>query len=235
MNRLTLIGGAAALSLAAGVLGVRLAAAGGGKPVGVVSLLVGAATRSSDDGKTWQELKQGAKVNDDDGSMLRLGPSSELKLQDVKLDKKDKRKKQVKTKLFVGRMWAAVTSLFGSDSEFEVTTENAVAGVRGTRFSAEAASDGSTLVKVYDGKVLISNKPIYAVAGHTKGKRVEVAGPAEISKKQWEELVASAMQQVKVAAGGAMSQENFQLAENDDWEKWNQERDQLAGLGEQHQ
>jgi hypothetical protein len=238
--------------LAAGGIGMRLAAAGAPatKSVGTISHLSGVATRSADDGKSWQAIKEGAKVNEkdriktdaaakleaklEDGSMLRLGPSSELRLDDVKFDKKDSKKKKVKTKLFVGKLWAAVTSLFGSDSSFEVTTTNAVAGVRGTRFSASTGTDGATAVKVYDGKVLVSNKPIYAVAGATKGKRVEVAGPQEISQKNWEELVAGAMKEVRVAANGTMEQKDFEIAKDDEWEKWNQERDQLAGLGEKH-
>ncbi|MEZ4271329.1 MAG: FecR domain-containing protein [Myxococcota bacterium] len=44
------------------------------------------------------------------------------------------KEKVVKARLFVGRLWAKVTSLFSSDSRFEIQTDNAVAGVRGTAF-----------------------------------------------------------------------------------------------------
>ena len=103
-----------------------------------------------------------------------------------------------------------------------------------TRPFAVCTSTGATSVKVYGGQVLVSNKPIYAVEGHTKAKRVQVAGPQEVSKKQWEELVTEAMQVVSVAADGSMTQERFALADPaaDDWESWNAERDKLAGLGE---
>ncbi len=219
-------------------------------PVGTVTYLKGEASRAAK-GANFAPLHEKAKVAQGDrlktgpasrleatladGSKLRLGAGSELSLENLVVGKKREAKKRVTAKLLVGRVWASVTKLFGTDSNFEVKTENAVAGVRGTRFSATRSADGETSVRVYSGQVLVSNKPIYAVEGHTKGKRVEVAGPQEISKKQWEELVAGAMQVVRIAADGAMTApEGFALADPaaDDWEQWNSERDKLAGLSE---
>lgn len=214
---------------------------------GEISYLAGTAQRRSGGGG-WSTLQRGTKIYQGDrmrtrkssrleatlvdGSRLRLGASSELRLRTAHYQRQSK-KKSFSAHLFFGRAWAAVTDLFGEDSKFEVTTKNAVAGVRGTRFAAQVSKDGSTEIKVYDGKVLVSNKPVYAVKGHSKGKRVQVAGPQEISQKQWEEMVAGAMQVVRVAAGGEISSaEDFKLAEKagDDWESWNSERDKLAGI-----
>ncbi len=216
--------------------------------LGSITYLRGEAMRARE-GAHWTSLKEKVQVFQGDrlktkknsrleatlrdGSKLRLGASSELNLERLSLGKKKKAKKKVTAKLVIGRVWASVTALFGSDSRFEIKTENAVAGVRGTRFAAARGEDGATTVKVYAGEVLVSNKPIYALPGHTKGKRVEVAGPQEISKKQWEELVAGAMQMIQVAANGTMSPpQSFELAEDDDWEAWNTERDRLAGMNE---
>ncbi len=214
---------------------------------GHVNYLLGAAERKGTGGH-WSTLAQGTKIFQGDrlrtkksarleaklmdGSMLRLGGSSELRLRTTTYHRKTK-KKSVSAHLFFGRAWAAVTTLFGRESRFEVTTKNAVAGVRGTRFSAKVSKDGTTEVKVYDGKVLVSNKPAYAIKGHTKTKRVQVAGPQEIDKKQWEEMVAGAMKVVRVASTGEISPaEDFKLtnAADDDWEQWNSERDKLAGI-----
>ena len=62
-----------------------------------------------------------------------------------------------------------------------------------------------------------------------------MAGPAEISKDQWEDLVAQAMQAVTVAASGEMSRATFAKADPaaDDWEAWNEERDRLAGMNDE--
>jgi len=218
------------------------------RQIGKVAYLSGNATMSvkSLHGGTWQALKagdplyQGSRIKTkkntrfegrlNDGSMIRLGASSDIKLQTASFNKK-KKKKVFRARLFVGSMWASVTKLFGSASRFEVATDNAVAGVRGTRFSATRAANGTTTVKVYSGKVLVSNKPAYAVKGATKKNRVQVAGPQEISKKEWEEMVTTAMQIVQVAQGGAMEKPTaFALTEADEWEAWNNERDKLAGI-----
>lgn len=217
--------------------------------VGTITYLKGEAMRARG-GAHWASLKEKNQVFKGDrlktkkdsrleatlrdGSKLRLGANSELNLEHLTVGKKKKARKKVTAKLVFGRVWASVTSLFGTDSSFEVKTENAVAGVRGTRFSASLGEDGTTTVKVYSGKVLVSNKPIYAIEGHTKGKRVQVAGPQEISKKQWSELVASAMQVIQVAKSGEMTPpQGFEMAAgDDDWEAWNAERDKLAGMHE---
>lgn len=194
------------------------------------ALAVGSPLYDGDRLKTASGARLEAKLAD--GSILRLAPGSELKLEEAKFAKGDTGTKKVKLSLTFGRVWASVTKLFGSDSEFQVTTDNAVAGVRGTRFAAEKNGVGDTTVRVYSGQVLVSNAPIYAKAGHTKGKRVQVQGPSEISQKQWTELVAGAMQQVRVTKAGEMSPvEQFAMA-GDDWAAWNAERDRAAGIVE---
>jgi len=217
--------------------------------VGKVTYLSGEGSRAGTDGqaitlKSGDSLLQGDSIKTakgsrleatlSDGSVLRMGASSQLALQNVKVGKRRK-KRSVRAKLFVGRVWAAVTSFFGRSRSFEVVTENAVAGVRGTRFSASRDTSGTTTVKVYSGKVLVSNKPVYAVKGHTKDNRRQVAGPQEVSKKKYMELLAGAMQMITVASGGEVSQPKaFEMASaaDDDWEAWNAERDKLAGLEE---
>ena len=81
-----------------------------------------------------------------------------------------------------GEVWSSVQKAMGGGGSFTVKSSHAVAGVRGTRFLT-ASSKSETSVKVFSGKVLVSNKPIYQVEGATKGTRVQVAGPQEVSKK----------------------------------------------------
>ncbi len=190
--------------------------------------------REGDTIKTKDESRFEAKLKD--GSMLRLGSNSQLQMSQISFDRSQPRKKKkVKTKLFFGRVWASVTSLFGNDSSFEVETENAVAGVRGTKFSANTSEGGDTLVKVYEGKVLVSNEPIYKVEGATKENRKEVPGPQEVTKEEWTSLVTSAMQMIRVQSGGEMSEpEAFNMGSEEDaeWEAWNAERDKVTGFKE---
>jgi len=185
--------------------------------------------------KTETESRLEARLND--RSVIRLGSGSRMRLEKAHFAKKEETK-TVSMKLAVGRMWAKVTKLFG-ESSFDVTTQNAVAGVRGTAFGVDAEADKSTTVRVYTGKVLISNKPVYMTEepkkdGTSPGKkeRREVPGPGEVSKKQWEESVAGALQQVKIASNGNMGgTESFAAAdaEKDEWIAWNRARDKLLG------
>jgi hypothetical protein len=172
-----------------------------------------------------------------DRSILRLAPGSRMRLEQARFSKSDEGEKKFTAKLMAGRLWAKVTSLFG-DSKFEVATPNAVAGVRGTVFAVDRGADKSTTVKVFSGKVVVSNKPVFYQEGTKKfdgsqkpGERKQVAGPQEVSKKQWEESIAGALQQIRVAENGQLgSTEQIAQADSakDEWIAWNQQRDSAA-------
>jgi len=219
------------------------------KEVGKVKYVRGDVTRAPKGSNKWAPVKKGFKLFEGDqiktlkrsrfeaalvdGSVLRLGSKSTLKLEGV-LNQPRKKKRDIKAKLVAGKVWASVRKMAGTDTKFAVSTSHAVAGVRGTRFQAAVDKEGTT-VKVYSGSVLVSNEPIYKVKGHTKGNRVQVAGPQEISKKQWNEMVAGAMQMIKVGSGGAMTKpQAFAKADagENEWEAWNAERDTKQGFHE---
>ncbi|MBT6431869.1 MAG: FecR domain-containing protein [Deltaproteobacteria bacterium] len=217
--------------------------------IGEVTYLRGESFRASAGSSNWLPLKVDMKLHEGDrlqtkksariearltdGSVVRLGQNTQLSLQKVVTNQKGQRK-SVKAKLLLGKIWASVKKAVGAETEFSVTTDHAVAGVRGTRFETVASKTG-TSVKVYSGAVLVSNKPIYAIKGHTKKKRVQVAGPQLVSKKKWKELITGAMQVVKVSSSGAMqAPAAFTMADKSqgDWEAWNAERDAQAGIHE---
>ena len=163
-----------------------------------------------------------------DQSVLRLGPLSRVELDAAAFGQgADDRK--VSAKLRVGNVWASVTKSLGGEARFEVKTENAVAGVRGTTFRVDASKDKSCVVKVYSGTVAVAAGPLprpqHGAAGGAGGARQQVAGPKEVTREQWERIVTS-MMQVKVAADGSPAEpETFALAEADEWETWNRARD----------
>jgi ferric-dicitrate binding protein FerR (iron transport regulator) len=210
-------------------------------------------------GGAWVQLKKGDGVYADqtirtmkksrveivlaDESVIRLGSRSKVKIEAALFGKGAT---QFSAKMFRGKAYAVASKLIGGDSKFEVTTSNAVAGVRGTTFRIDANRDKSTVVRVYTGAVAVSNAPIYTKPGKPKetgGKfqlpkqgvkpggpgRVEVAGPSEVTKKEWEEFVAKAMQEIRVAANGELSEPVAFDAEADaadEWVAWNKSRDQ---------
>ena len=79
------------------------------------------------------------------GSQLRLAPNTQVRLGTVTL-RQPASNRTTKLKLKVGRIWAGVMGLFGNEASFEVTTTNAVAGVRGTAFWAAVDGQGERFV-----------------------------------------------------------------------------------------
>jgi hypothetical protein len=160
-----------------------------------------------------------------DQSVLRLGPSSRVELDAAAFGKGTVDRK-VSARLRVGNVWASVTRALGGEARFEVKTENAVAGVRGTTFRVDASTDQSCVVKVYSGTVAVAAGPLpRPLHGAPGAPRQQVPGPAEVTREQWERIVTS-MMLVKVAADGRPAEpESFALAEADEWESWNRARD----------
>jgi hypothetical protein len=156
-----------------------------------------------------------------DASVLRLGARAKLQLTEAHFGGPSKRR--LTAKLFFGKLWAKVTSVVQGDQKFAVETENAVAGVRGTQFLVDARADKSVLVRVYDGQVAVA-KPAYAT-GKPGEERREVEGPQEVTREQWEKLVGRQMEIVVAADGTPGDPQPFGADADDDFSRWNQERD----------
>ena len=163
-----------------------------------------------------------------DGSILRLGPKSRVQLAEAHFGGGAARRK-LTARLFLGRLWAKVTSVIQGDQKFQVETENAVAGVRGTTFRVDANEDKSVLVRVYDGSVAVAKKtPLYA--DKRRPARREVPGPAEVTRDEWEKLVGRQMQIFISADGTPGEPEQFSpdVDKDDPFALWNQQRDDAA-------
>ncbi|HUB09809.1 MAG TPA: FecR family protein [Myxococcales bacterium] len=163
-----------------------------------------------------------------DRSVVRLGPSSKLTLREAELSSDGAKK--FSAKLLLGKLWAKVASTLGGESHFDVETDNAVAGVRGTTFRVDAHHDRSVLVRVYAGAVAVAAANRLPMMAHAS-TRQEVAGPTEVDKHTYEKLVAR-MMQVHVSAAGELGEPESFTAESeakDRWVAWNEQRDDGAG------
>lgn len=185
-----------------------------------------------------QEVRVGEKsrieIRFPDGTAMRFSENSRVNLNDVFYNKQSG-SKSVKVGLSVGKLWANVRKLTTSDSNVEVRTSNAVAGVRGTVYRVNVAEDKSAVVKVYDGSVYVANPPRDAATPSGAVQQpVQVPGPHqvpppyhEITMDEWHVIVKS-FQQVTISPQGVASEpQDFNAQEDaaDDWVKWNQERD----------
>lgn len=211
------------------------------RAAGTVTYLAGEAHRAS--GGKSEKLAMGSAVYEGDvletrrrtrlelrladRSVLRLGPVSRTVLESAVFGRTPE-EREVSAKLAVGKIWANVAKAVGGEARFEVRTEHAVAGVRGTTFRVDASTDRSVVVKVYAGSVAVAAGPLPRPEhGGGKPERRRIAGPEEVSREQWERIV-TRMMQVRVSAEGVPQEpEAFRLADagQDEWEEWNRSRD----------
>jgi ferric-dicitrate binding protein FerR (iron transport regulator) len=92
-----------------------------------------------------------ARIALDDGSILNVGSDSQLRV--VQHDAANQR---TQIQLAYGRLRVSAVRLARAGSNFEVRTPTAVAGVVGTDFALEAASN-ATSIQVYEGSVTFCN------------------------------------------------------------------------------
>jgi hypothetical protein len=120
-----------------------------------------------------------------DKSVIRVGPESKVLLAAAVFGKNVEERK-VSSKLIIGNMWAKVSHAVGGDAKFEVKTENAVAGVRGTTFRVDASKDKSCVVKVYNGTVAVAAGPVPRPEHkdpNKKPERHQIAGPQRVTRE----------------------------------------------------
>ncbi len=182
----------------------------GGQPA---RLAVGATVSQGDFITTFAGARLELKFAD--ASLLRIGPGAKLQISAAHFGG-GPAKRQMTARLFFGNLWAKVTTAIQGEQKFQIETENAVAGVRGTTFRVDARQDKSVLVRVYAGAVAVAkNVPIYGTPASGKpGERHEVDGPDEVSRDKWEKIVGKQMQ-ILIAADGTPG-EATRLADTDE-------------------
>ncbi|WP_241759571.1 FecR family protein [Pyxidicoccus parkwayensis] len=157
------------------------------------------------------DAKSGVKLELNDGSVLMLSAGSQLVITEATFAGQERTSFSGYLKL--GKVWAEVKkALSGSEAKFEVKTDRAVAGVRGTVLRVDAAPpvivgalSPSTVVQVYTGVVQVVArvpKPKAAPDAGTKpGERVQVPGPHEVSVEEWEEIVRELQKNRQIEVG----------------------------------
>lgn len=213
--------------------------------VGKVATLDGDASRTPQGG-TAEALKAGSplelgdtlrvktghlKFELNDGSVIMLAPASTLEITEAEFQGQERT--GFSGLLKAGSLWTKVKKAIGG-GKFEVSTERAVAGVRGTifRIDADALVKGAqgkgrraSIVRVVEGAVGVKPQPAIAKtikAAAPKGPRVEVPGPKEVSVEEWENIFVNlaANQQVAVGVDLWEQAEIDAASRNDAFAKW---------------
>jgi len=168
-----------------------------------------------------------------DGSFLRFDEKTTLELISANYDQETKQR-DVEVYLALGKTWAKVAELVGGQGRFQVSTENAIGGVRGTVYRMNVNPDKSVVVKVYWGEIHVSSptKRVDKPERVSKPRKVEgprpVAGPRPVTMQEWTYIV-RAMHQIAILPDGTVSKPfRFDPAvDANDWVRWNQTRDRL--------
>jgi hypothetical protein len=178
-----------------------------GASVGKVTVLQGAAKRRAPGGEHALRVGSAIQLGDvvlvgagarlkmklNDESVIMLDENSELTITEA--DFENQVRKGFAATLGIGKFWAKVKkAVSGSDAKFEVTTDRAVAGVRGTIFRVDTVSlvQGSTgmkgtRVRVTKGKVAVNSRFNDQPQVARTSARVQIQGPQEITAQEWEE------------------------------------------------
>ena len=193
--------------------------------------------------KVGNVLKGGDRVNTgpksrleivlQNNTSLRFADNTRFKISQIGLDEKSKTG-NVKVHLVLGRTWANVSKTLGVKTDFELSCENAIAGVRGTVYRMNVNDDKSVLVKVYDGMVYVTGcgkiieSPKRIEVPHKISGPTVVPGPKKVTLEEWTYIIKS-MQQIRIGADGmAEKPRDFTLEEDkNDWVDWNRLRDDL--------
>jgi hypothetical protein len=168
-----------------------------------------------------------------DGSILRFDEKTTFELISADYDEQTK-ERNVDVRLALGKTWAKVAGLVGGRGRFQVSAENAIAGVRGTTYRMNVNPDTSVVVKVYWGEIHVSSPPgkVDSPLKVSEPRRVEgphpVEGPRPVTMQEWTYIV-RAMHQIVILPDGTVSKP-FRFdprMDADDWVRWNQMRDQM--------
>jgi len=133
----------------------------------------GAVLRTGADGR--------ATLRWSDGTSIRVAPNTTLTIDKCRFDKRRESSLSQFT-LSAGRVWVHVVKLLSAESKFEISTPTATAGVRGTAFAIDVATDGATNVLVYEGRVEVhaGSKPF----GVKQGQALAIAKGGDTSLRE---------------------------------------------------
>jgi len=166
-----------------------------------------------------------------DNSIIRFAENTKFKLLQAHVDDTGR---DVEISVTMGKIWSNVRKFLGGKGRFEVSCENAVAGVRGTIYGMDVEADKSAVVKVYDGEVSVAGvkkspnhlSPIVSGAPKTVSGPKVIAGPKPVSLEEWVYIVKS-MQQIHIKSDGKAEEPKAFTKEEDrdSWVDWNKARD----------
>jgi hypothetical protein len=205
-----------------------------------------------------QYVRTGAKSRAElafaDGTVVRLGPATRMRL---KVDTKTPQGVRTLLQAWSGHLWAKVTKGRG---QFAITGTQAVAAVTGTIFRMEVTNDKTSAI-VYEGGVGVQAEPPADEAAERVLDRAPqpsafpqpiaigqpqviekpyaivsspvhvVAGPHQVSRDEWLQIVANQRIDVTGDGGAIVSDITAGQEAQQEWVDWNRKMDRGSSGG----
>lgn len=232
------------------------AAVGSAEPspghTGEVTYVKGRARRRPLDVDEWIRAREGSEIISGDKvrtlrdsraelslkemNLIRLAPLTTIDI--VKLYEESKEgRDETQIDVEKGDIWAHVAEV-EEDAKFNISTPVTGAAITGTRFRISVDKDSSTVLKVYEGEVRVTNLPdqeelVPQELPETGPKRIQgpkqIPGPRQVTFEVWYYIVKN-MQEIRIGKDGQLlASGSFSPDDPDEqtkWVKWNLKRDQ---------
>lgn len=153
-----------------------------------------------------------------DGSEVRVAPNSVLRIN----SQTNPESAQFDMQLMIGKAWAKFRKNLRIGAKLILRTAHAQININGTSYEASVNAD-STQVRVFSGEVAVQN----AFQSTGSLEPTEIAPPHEVSREQWQVIVAQFYQVVVYPNQRPSNPTSFQWNQgDDDWADWNMEKDE---------
>ena len=182
--------------------------------------------------RTYQKSRAELELLDVD--VIRMAPETIIDI--LKLYEETKTKvKETQVAVEKGDVWANIKKK-EDNVKFGISAPVAVAAITGTVLRMGVLPDSSTLLKVYNGEVKITNAPERTdlvpktIQVHEVPGPHEIPGPYQVSMDEWIYIVRN-MQKIVISNKGQIKEVgDFSKTDKDemtDWVRWNTQRDKL--------
>jgi hypothetical protein len=166
-----------------------------------VANMLGDVKFQSQGSSTWQNVKNGQRINIGDTIQTGAKSFAEINTNDniIRIQPKTKvrftqemvnNKPQGSMSLFAGSVNCKMDKLKKSGDGYKVNTPSSVCGVRGTEFDVATSADGKTVLQVTEGTVALEGMSKAVLVAKNQESAVAIGGEPEpvkiIKRKDWE-------------------------------------------------
>lgn len=167
---------------------------------GIIQKVVGQALSKNKNQEVWNPVFEGMQVKEGmtiltmdkaqvkvalpSGTVIDIRPKTQAVFETLRQDPVKTELTETGIKLLVGKVYSNVRKLVETGSKYEVKTNSATAGVRGTQFEMSADENGVSGVTVFEGTVMYSTSASPTPVSVEKGEKISSDANGLVGEKQ---------------------------------------------------